>query len=1156
VTNEAAYPDEAEPTSTPYVGLVPYAESDAPFFFGRDREKRVVGGNLRASALTLLYGASGVGKTSLLRAGVVHDLRGLRETTLLMDSRRAPFTICVFSGWRDDPLPGLMETIRKGAAEALGGGDLAPWSPGEDVADALRGWTEKVRTLLVILDQFEDYFLYHPEEEGPGTFAEEFPKLVNDENLRVHFLVSIREDALAKLDRFKGSIPRLFANYVRVEHLDRSAAHRAIEGPVEEWNRRHGDEPPYTLEPGLVDAVIDASANGELALVRNGTRPTTAPRTDGGVEAPFLQLVMERIWRDAAAAGEHDLTVARLEALGGPQRIVENHLLEALGALSTEEQAVAADLFRFLVTRSKTKIAHPASDLAEWTGRNQAEATTVLEKLSRPEGGRILRRVPPPVGAAGETRYELFHDVLADPILEWRREYEQDVRRKRAIRRVGRIAGALAVLLAIVGSLGIWALIQRAEARTATRSATSLALASTAATQLPTRPDTALLLGLEAYRSSPTPEAQSALLSALEAVRLSGVTAILRGGADGVRTIAVSRDGSTLAAADFDGTVRLFDLQERKPIGQPFRAHTAEIWGLAFSPDGETLASSSFDGSVRFWHVDDQSPVGDPIEPGTGAVLTVAFAPDGRTIALGSGRSVQLWQVDPVKRLSTLQARTGSVHGVAFSPDGTMLAAGSGRVVQRFDARTGKPLGDPSEGHDGTVTGVVFSPDGDTIASGGLDGDVRIWSAKTGAPIGGPLDAGSGQVWGVSFSPDGKTLASSGFDRTVRLWTVETGKPLGDPLEGHTRAVIAVAYRPDGTLASSSYDGTVRLWDPAALHRLGDPIGTHDDRVTAVSVSPDGSTVASGSHDRTVGLWNASEAGPEAGAGRRLDGELDAVEDVAYGPDGSRLAAGDAGGSIWIWEDASGAPTRVDRDASVQSIAFDGDGSTIAAGDADGSIRLWDVSSAEERGEPLRGHEDPVWSVVLSEDGNTLVSAGSDGTVRVWDTDRHEEVGRLPLAEGDVVLAVALAPDGHTLGTGSVGGAVRLWDLASQAPLGEPIEAHAPENVESIAFSADGKTVATGGGDGSIRLWSVPDLRSLGQPLRRHAGAVNGVAFGPDGDLVSGGADGTVRLWAGILGRDITELEREVCGLVVGNLSKAEWDELAPGIEERTTCPT
>ena len=171
------------------------------------------------------------------------------------------------------------------------------------MTDALRAWTERVRTLLVVLDQFEDYFLYHPDEDGEGTFAGELPAIVNDPNLRVHVLLSIREDALAKLDRFKGSIPRLFSNYVRIEHLSRAAAREAIEGPLREWNRRQPSaEPPYEVGPGLVDAVIDATATGGVTLVRNGGRAETALDREH-VEAPFLQLVMERLWRATEAEG-------------------------------------------------------------------------------------------------------------------------------------------------------------------------------------------------------------------------------------------------------------------------------------------------------------------------------------------------------------------------------------------------------------------------------------------------------------------------------------------------------------------------------------------------------------------------------------------------------------------------------------------------------------------------------------------------------------------------------------------------------------------------------------------------------------------------------------------------------------------------------------
>src|SRR5262249_43976942 len=163
----------------------------------------------------------------------------------------------------------------------------------------------------------------------------------------------------------------------------------------------------YGIEPALVDAVVEAAASGRLALAATGNGELTEGAAADRVETPFLQLVMERLWRATVAAGVHTLTTRRLADLGGAQRIVENHLLESLGSLDAAEQATAADLFRFLVSRSKTKIAHSAYDLAEWTRRPEPEVEAVLEKLCRGESGRLLRAVPPPVGKEDVTRYEL-----------------------------------------------------------------------------------------------------------------------------------------------------------------------------------------------------------------------------------------------------------------------------------------------------------------------------------------------------------------------------------------------------------------------------------------------------------------------------------------------------------------------------------------------------------------------------------------------------------------------------------------------------------------------------------------------------------------------------------------------------------------------------
>jgi hypothetical protein len=251
---------------TPYRGLTPYSEQDAPFFFGREAECELVIANMMASRLTVMYGASGVGKTSLLRAGVAHELLE-RSRQNIAEYGSPEFVVVYFNRWSDDPVGALTRRIYE-SARAFASGELdEPPIGSMGLAETVHWWTTILDAdLLIILDQVEEYFLYHPDDDGNDSFAVEFPRAVNRADLRVSFLITIREDALARLDRFKGRCPNLFDNYLRTRHLDVTAARAAIEKPLAAYNELVSPPRPFTAEPGLVQMVLDQVQIGRVVL--------------------------------------------------------------------------------------------------------------------------------------------------------------------------------------------------------------------------------------------------------------------------------------------------------------------------------------------------------------------------------------------------------------------------------------------------------------------------------------------------------------------------------------------------------------------------------------------------------------------------------------------------------------------------------------------------------------------------------------------------------------------------------------------------------------------------------------------------------------------------------------------------------------------------
>jgi hypothetical protein len=403
---------------------MPFSERQAPFFFGRDGEREIVTANLLASRLTVVYGPSGVGKSSLLNAGVAYHLRKLARQNL--EERGTPeFGVIVFGSWRDDPLRELVRAVRKQLDDPLS----------RDVEQTLESVTARLSCdLLIILDQFEEYFLYQGNGGGDGGFARAFARAMNQGDRRTSFLLSIREDSLAKLDQFDAPIPGIFDNRIRIDHLDVDAARDAICKPLDKFNDGRSNGHPLspeqtrgavTIEPALVDQVIQQVSTGRMIRGRAAhcvaDRPT-GPAVGERVETPYLQLVMTRLWDEEQRAGSRVLRAATLERLGGAEKIVGTHLDEAMSSLTPPEMEAAARVFNHLVTPSRTKIAHSVPDLANYAGVTVETLVPLLQKLSSGQN-RILTPVAPAPDQPVHLRYQILHDVLAASVQEWRGRY-------------------------------------------------------------------------------------------------------------------------------------------------------------------------------------------------------------------------------------------------------------------------------------------------------------------------------------------------------------------------------------------------------------------------------------------------------------------------------------------------------------------------------------------------------------------------------------------------------------------------------------------------------------------------------------------------------------------------------------------------------------
>ena len=1071
---------------SPYKGLAAFEDSelDALLFFGREREVAAVAANVLASRLTVLYGPSGVGKSSLLGAGVARRLR---------EQSGAP--VVFHDSWAEDPAARLIDSVH---AEC---GDLGATA---GLVDTVAAAAQQSGELHLLLDQFEEYLLYHGLE---GPLSDALPELLRRPGLRVNVLLALRDDTLAELDEFSGRIPELYGNLLRLERLDRDAGRAAILGPLARYSELGGEQ--FTAEDALVEDVLDQAA------------------TENGIEAPYLQLVLERLWERERALDSRVLRLATFRELGGAHAVVREHVQGALDRLPLAEQEAAARVVRQLVTPSGRKLSHEPADLAEYADLEGDHLRRLLDTLARE---RIVRGVN---GAHGSpTRYEIFHDVLGPSILAWQTEHQLRrirMRARRQRRRLQTVIGATLVALAVVAAIAAYALVQRSDARTQSRHAHGRELAARALAEIPVNPQVSLELALRAAKLAPGQDTASVLRTSLGAMRETGV---LRLGGH-IVTAAFAPQGEHLLVASDDGRLGLYNSSGHQLTRLP-RQH--RLTTAAWSPDGSFFATGTEDGTVALWRFGGATPVrtistGSPV---------VALSFDRKTLLVASGTHIRLVDVTS-GRTQTIRFRSG-ILAAALDPTGQVFAVsnrlGKGSTSSLNSAGTGRVIARLPEGG---IRSFAFSPDGRLLASGSRDSTARIWNARTGKLV--HVLQHHGYVLGENFSPDGRSLVTSSQDGASYVWDVASGQRellLVDAGGG----VETAAFSPDGSeLATASADRLARIYY-SQNGRLLAPLAGHGGLVTSVAFDPSGRTIVTGSTDGTARLWDALPPGTLT----TIETRKTPVEALFAGSNPVSVAGSTvrilttSGRVVNSWTVGSPIVSAAARPGEVAFATQSGNAYvireahyTVPDGDGVKAIALTNRGVVlAGGGQTVRAYAftaalDPTGLVVHA--GGRIVGIATGGdrfVVRLAQQIKVYGDDGKPLSTIDTAADRAtLSPDGSTIAT-TKGKVAQLWD-ASTGKLVHTLAGHR-SLVTDAEFSPDSHELVTVSDDHDGRIWSVRTGRLL-RLLRGHFFPVRTGSYSPDGRWIVTASQFTAGLWntgtgqlAFLLGRDTKPL--------------------------------
>jgi len=1175
----------------PWPGLGSFDESAERFFNGRTHETAELRRLVLQAPLTVLFGASGLGKTSLVQAGLFPAMRKNNYlpvyVRLDVRDRNAPLIEQVKFA--------LQTQIRNQHVEAPAFTDLESfWHYLHRAGMELWSSRNQLLTPVFVFDQFEEVFTLGAENAAaiarlrtdlsdlienrlPARLSETIRENESTgaglslDSQRYKIVLSFREDFLPALEGWKRELPSILRNRLRLLPMSGEHAFEAVYATAS-----------HLVEESLAREIVRfvAAAQGEAT----GQGPETfGEMPELAVEPSLLSLVCHGLNEKRKAQGKEVFDKELLEGSG--KSIISDYYSKAVGDMPAlvhrfvENELITERGFRKPCDIDDARTVHGVSDL---------QLRVLVDR-------RLLRIEP----VRGTERVELTHDLLTRVVREHRDRQREKERSRRQRRRTAAFAALGVLLVALVATFSWLSLKAWKEHLNAKKESISASIARDVAARAlgevrGTQQELALNerdLKIKTDEVIAVRRDADQQLAIATALRLAGEALRKFGPATDMALSGALAMESLNTAPTLEGRQALSQLLRLMPLAPKILpAHKREVWSLAFSRDGHWMASGE-QGTIILWDVANQMKKtaleGPPAGP---AMFGLAFSYDGRWLAAGGMGTLWIWETETGKRTQQVIDLKGYVRSIAFSPDGLHMAAASRDTgVQLFQKAAGQweEVKPSTSGKDtGRVSAVVFTTNDSLALAGtmGISGNqYGVWFTNLDLENAVPLPVSSaGECHALALSQDSFTLAARCRDGIVTAWREDVEKAFA-PSSGKHHPVL----------------------------------GTGSD--FGISLSPNGSYVAAqGSHSvvhvaAVAENWTAEESTLLT---------LPLVS-VAFRPDGKVLAAGLADGSIALWPTTHGAESiRFQSEGVVTGLAFSADEKWLAMTSEDGVVRVFDVRDGRDirRSNSFRigpeisnplfspdGHllavrdkkavyliQTKPWkrlpqrdlfgafdTTAFSLDSRTLITVG-DGRIHRFDTATWQEKKPAITYEGRSSNTIQLSPDGRWLATEEqvpAGRHIRVdqrdvWNLvtgmetawketlsgephaaSSRPPQGGPqsliSDSRKWRTVNDKSLSPDGEWRANLDRNGSTLEIQEASSKAIVARLE-HDGDVIDLAFSPRSRwLATASKDGTLRLWP----LQTKEIIEQACKLLPRNLTPDEWRQLKIDGPYHKTCP-